>query len=69
VRIGILGTGLMGRALGGAWARRGHAVAFSYARYRARLDRVAAEAGPTARVATPAGAVAGSAEKIVEHPA
>jgi predicted dinucleotide-binding enzyme len=56
MRIAVLGAGPMGRALGRAWVRRGHAVTLSYARDRAALERVAREVG--ARAATPAVAVA-----------
>jgi predicted dinucleotide-binding enzyme len=53
MRIGMLGAGLMGRALGRAWARRGHAMTVSYARDRARHDALAREAGGGARAGTP----------------
>ncbi len=52
--VGILGAGLMGRALGRHWARSGREVRYSFARDRAKLEAIAAEDGPTARAATPA---------------
>lgn len=45
MRIGILGSGRMGGALGRLWARCGHEVAFAYARSPAKLDRLAHETG------------------------
>lgn len=58
MRIGVLGSGLMGSKLGTILARAGHDVAFSYARSEAKLQRLAREAGDRARAATPAEAVA-----------
>jgi ketopantoate reductase len=37
MRIGILGSGLMGGKLGTLFARAGHEMVFSYARYSRRL--------------------------------
>lgn len=53
MRIGILGSGLMGAKLGRIWARAGHAVVFSYARSTQKLDTLAREAGGKARAGTP----------------
>jgi 8-hydroxy-5-deazaflavin:NADPH oxidoreductase len=53
MKIGILGAGLMGGKLGTIWARAGHDVAFSFARDRGKLERLAHEAGAHARAATP----------------
>ena len=53
MRIGILGSGLMGAKLGTIFARAGHRVIFSYARSQAKLERLAHEAGPNARAGTP----------------
>jgi len=53
MKIGIIGTGNMGRTLGVAWARRGHHVLFG-SRDLAKARAVAAEAG--------AGASAGSTD-------
>lgn len=54
MRIGILGAGLMGGRLGTIWARSGHEVIFSYARDRAKLEKLARDAGGAARAGTPA---------------
>lgn len=53
MRVGILGSGLMGSKLGTIFARAGHEVTFSYARAREKLERLAKQAGATARAATP----------------
>jgi len=53
VRIGILGSGLMGGKLGTIFARAGHDVVFSYARKDSKLMRLAREAGPNARAGSP----------------
>jgi predicted dinucleotide-binding enzyme len=57
MKIGILGSGLMGGKLGTLWARAGHEVVFSYAHTNAKLDRLAKEAGGKAHAGTPAEAV------------
>src|SRR5438552_16289824 len=44
MRIGILGSGLMGGKLGTIFARAGHEVTFSYARSERKLKRLAREA-------------------------
>ncbi len=54
MRIGILGSGLMGGKLGTIFARAGHEVVFSYARTEAKLRRLAREAGGRVRAGTPA---------------
>jgi predicted dinucleotide-binding enzyme len=54
MRIGILGSGLMGAKLGTLFARAGHDVVFSYARSEEKLRRLAREAGGSARAGTPA---------------
>src|SRR6476661_6440319 len=56
MRIGILGSGLMGGKLGTLFARAGHDVVFSYARTKRKLERLAREAQGkgTARAGTPA---------------
>ncbi len=56
MRIGILGSGLMGGKLGTLFARAGHEVVFSYARSERKLKRLAREAGERARAGTPADA-------------
>ena len=53
MRIGILGSGLMGAKLGTIFARAGHEVVFSYARSQDKLKKLAREAGPKARAGTP----------------
>jgi predicted dinucleotide-binding enzyme len=53
MRIGILGSGLMGGKLGTIWARAGHEVVFSYARSEQKLKQLAREAKGKARVGTP----------------
>ena len=45
MKIGILGSGLMGSKLGLLWARCGHDVTFSYSRSDAKLARLSQEAG------------------------
>jgi 8-hydroxy-5-deazaflavin:NADPH oxidoreductase len=57
MRIGILGSGLMGGKLGTLFARAGHEVVFSYARSNAKLKRLARSAGRNAHAGTPADAV------------
>jgi 8-hydroxy-5-deazaflavin:NADPH oxidoreductase len=56
MRIGILGSGLIGSKLGTIFARAGHHVVFSYSRSRRKLERLASQAGARARVGTPADA-------------
>jgi 8-hydroxy-5-deazaflavin:NADPH oxidoreductase len=56
VRVGILGSGLMGGKLGTLFARAGHEVVFSYARSNEKLKRLARVAGENARAGTPAAA-------------
>lgn len=53
MRVGILGSGLMGGTLGTIFARAGHDVTFSYARTKAKLRRLAREARGSARAGTP----------------
>src|SRR5574341_2374744 len=53
MRIGILGSGLMGGKLGTLFARAGHEVVFSYARSGEKLKRLAREAKGKARHGTP----------------
>ena len=60
MRIGILGSGLMGGKLGTLFARAGHDVVFSYARSVHKLKRLAREARGTARAGTPAEAAGDS---------
>jgi len=53
MRIGILGSGLMGAKLGTIFARAGHEVVFSYARSEDKLKRLARKTGGKARASTP----------------
>src|SRR5690348_3640039 len=53
MRIGILGSGLMGAKLGTLFARAGHEVVFSYSHSRQKLETLATDAGPNARAGTP----------------
>ena len=53
MRVGILGSGLMGAKLGTIWARAGHEVVFSYARSEQKLKKLAREAQGNARAGTP----------------
>ena len=48
MRIGILGSGLMGSKLGTLFARVGHEVVFSYARSKEKLQRLALERNASA---------------------
>ncbi len=58
MRIGILGSGLMGGKLGTIFARAGHEVVFSYSHSKAKLEKLARDAGGQARAGTPAEAAA-----------
>ena len=53
MRIGILGSGLMGGKLGTIFARAGHEVVLSYARSKEKLKKLAQDAGGMARAGTP----------------
>ena len=53
MRVGILGSGLMGGKLGTIFARAGHEVVFTYARRREKLEQLARDAGGNARAGTP----------------
>src|ERR1700733_4210547 len=60
MRIGILGSGLMGGKLGVLFGRAGHEVIFSYATSAEKLNERAREAGGSARVGTPSEAAEGA---------
>jgi len=64
MRIGILGSGLMGGKLGTLFARAGHEVVFSYSRDRTKLEMLARDAGDKATAGTPAEAV-GDADAVL----
>src|SRR5436853_1173540 len=53
MRVGILGSGLMGGKLGTIFARAGHEVVFSYARSEQKLKTLARDAQGKARACTP----------------
>jgi predicted dinucleotide-binding enzyme len=53
MRIGILGSGLMGGKLGTIFARAGHDVVFSYARSEQKLKNLARDAKGKAQAGTP----------------
>src|SRR5881628_3849769 len=53
MRVGILGSGLMGGKLGMIFARAGHEVVFSYARSNDKLKRLARDAKGKTRPGTP----------------
>lgn len=53
MRVGILGSGLMGGKLGTIFARAGHEVIFSYARSEQKLKRLARNAKGQAHAGTP----------------
>jgi 8-hydroxy-5-deazaflavin:NADPH oxidoreductase len=65
MRIGILGSGLMGSKLGTIFARAGHEVVFSYSHSSRKLDQLAREAGKNARAGTPAEAVRDAAALLL----
>ena len=60
MRIGILGSGLMGGKLGTIFARAGHEVTFSYARSEQKLKKLAHDAKGKARAGTPREAAEGA---------
>jgi predicted dinucleotide-binding enzyme len=53
MRVGILGSGLMGGKLGTIFARAGNEVVFSYARSNDKLKKLARDAQGNARAGTP----------------
>ena len=65
MRIGILGSGLMGGKLGTIFARSGHEVVFSYARSSDKLKRLARNAKGNARAGSPEVAVADSDDVLL----
>jgi predicted dinucleotide-binding enzyme len=64
MRLGILGSGLMGAKLGTILARAGHEVVFSYARSNDKLKRLARDAQGKSRAGTP-GEAAKEADAIL----
>jgi 8-hydroxy-5-deazaflavin:NADPH oxidoreductase len=57
MRVGILGSGLMGAKLGTIFAQAGHEVVFSYSRKTDKLKQLARNSGGNASAGTPAEAV------------
>jgi len=53
MRLGILGSGLMGAKLGTIFAQAGHEIVFSYARSADKLKKLARDAQGNARAGTP----------------
>lgn len=66
-RIGIIGSGRLGGAVGTLWAKAGHPVLFS-SRNPERLKDLVEAAGPNARAGTPAEAVAFGEALLVAVP-
>jgi len=60
MRIGILGSGLMGGKLGTILARAGHEVVFSYSHSERKLEKLARDAKGKASAGTPADAARGA---------
>lgn len=60
MKLGILGSGLMGAKLGTIFARAGHEVVFSYARSEQKLAKLARDAKGKARAASPREAAQGA---------
>jgi len=60
MRIGILGSGLVGGKLGAIFARAGDNVVFSYSHDRKKLEKLAMDAGAKAHAGTPSEAVRGA---------
>jgi 8-hydroxy-5-deazaflavin:NADPH oxidoreductase len=54
MRVGILGSGLMGGKLGTIFVRAGHEVVFSYACSQEKLKKLARDAQGNARAGHPA---------------
>lgn len=60
MRVGVLGSGLIGGKLGTMFARASDDVVFSYSRSSKKLEQLAREAGANARAGTPAEAAHGA---------
>lgn len=67
MRIGILGSGLMGGKLGTIWARAGYEVIFSYSRSERKLAKLARDAGSMARAGSPAEAAEADTMLLAVH--
>jgi 8-hydroxy-5-deazaflavin:NADPH oxidoreductase len=57
MKIGIIGSGAMGSALGKVWANAGHDILLSYSRDASRLEMIARSMGSHVRAGTVADAV------------
>ena len=60
MKIGIIGAGRMGRALGRRWARAGHEVTISFSRHRNKLETIARDIGHGVTSSSPAEAAKGA---------
>jgi predicted dinucleotide-binding enzyme len=60
MRVGVLGSGLMGAKLGTIFARAGHEVVFSYSRSQRKLEQLARDAGARGRAGSPRDAAQGA---------
>lgn len=67
MRVGILGSGLMGGKLGTIFARAGHEVVFSYARSEQKLKTLARNAKGSATHGTPREAAEADAVLLAVH--
>jgi hypothetical protein len=67
MRVGIVGSGLMGAKLGTLFARAGHEVVFSYARSQQKLEKLAREAKGKSRAGTPREAAETDAVLLAVH--
>ena len=67
MRVGILGSGLMGAKLGTMFARAGHEVVFSYSKSKQKLDQLARGAGGNAVAGDPAAARNADALLLAVH--
>jgi len=54
MRIGVIGAGNMGTAMGTIWAAKGHQILFSFTNDSMRLQKAVVAAGVNARSGTPA---------------
>ncbi|HSU16308.1 NADPH-dependent F420 reductase [Longimicrobium sp.] len=60
MKVGIIGSGLMGAALGRLWARAGHEIVYTFAHSREKLEALARDSGPGARAGEVRDAVRGT---------
>ena len=58
MRIGVIGAGNTGTAMGTIWAAKGHQILFSFTNDSTRLQKAVVAAGVNGRSGTPAEAVA-----------